>query len=243
MTLTDLSRARDRPGGSVPGTRAAGGSDSGRGKHVAALDGMRGIAVLLVLCFHFSLGPFRGGFVGVTVFFTLSGFLICSRTLGEIGVKSSFAVGAFFERRIRRLAPAAIVCIVAVLVATMAVGTREQHASVPGDALAALANVANWRFLVHGTSYTDLFAAPSPLNHFWSLAIEEQFYLVFPLAVWLLLKLPPRLRAPAVALLVSAALEWAAHVSSAAVSFNRFYYGTDARMAELLIGVIAGAQH
>ena len=71
-------------------------------------------------------------------------------------------------------------------------GTHEQHASVPGDAIASLANVANWRFLVHGTSYADLFAAPSPLNHFWSLAIEEQFYLVFPVVVWLLLKLPKR---------------------------------------------------
>ena len=102
-----------------------------------------------------------------------------------------------------------------------------------------LANVANWRFLVHGTSYADLFAAPSPLNHFWSLAIEEQFYLVFPVVVWLALKLPRRVRVPAVALVVSAALEWSAHEASVAGNFNRFYYGTDARMTELLVGVIA----
>ena len=199
---------------------------------------MRGIAVLLVLCFHFKLGPFHGGFVGVTVFFTLSGYLICSRTLTEIGRSGRFGVLDFFERRVRRLAPAAILCILAVVIFANLIGTREQHASVPGDALAALANVANWRFLVHGTSYTDLFAAPSPLNHFWSLAIEEQFYLVFPLVVWLVLKLPVRFRAATVAVIVSLALEWSVHASSSADNFNRFYYGTDARMAEILVGVI-----
>ena len=207
--------------------------------HVTALDGMRGIAVLLVLFFHFKIGPFRGGFAGVTVFFTLSGFLICSRTLTEVGRNGGFAVKDFFERRIRRLAPAAIVCILAVVIATHLLGTREQRGSITGDALGALANVANWRFLVNGTSYADLFAAPSPLNHFWSLAIEEQFYLFFPVAVWLLLKLPRRARAIAVALLVSVTLEWSAHAASSASSYNRFYYGTDARMSELLIGVIA----
>jgi peptidoglycan/LPS O-acetylase OafA/YrhL len=208
-------------------------------RHITALDGMRGIAVLLVMAFHFKLGPFRGGFVGVTVFFTLSGFLICSRTLTEVGRSGRFAVADFFERRVRRLAPAAIACVLGVVVLTSIVGTHEQHASVGGDAIAALANVANWRFLVHGTSYADLFAAPSPLNHFWSLAIEEQFYLVFPVVVWLALKLPKRIRVPAIALIVSAALEWSAHEAKVAGNFNRFYYGTDARMSELLVGVIA----
>jgi peptidoglycan/LPS O-acetylase OafA/YrhL len=207
--------------------------------HVTALDGMRGVAVLLVLLFHFKIGPFRGGFVGVTVFFTLSGFLICSRTLTEVGRSGGFAVKDFFERRIRRLAPAAILCILVVVIATHLIGTREQRASIGGDAIGALANVANWRFLVDGTSYTDLFAAPSPLNHFWSLAIEEQFYLFFPVAVWLLLKLPRRVRAMGVALLASLALEWSAHAASSAGTYNRFYYGSDARMSELLIGVIA----
>ncbi len=211
---------------------------TGRPAHVPALDGMRGIAVLLVLLFHFKIGPFRGGFVGVTVFFTLSGFLICSRTITEVIRTGRFAVADFFERRIRRLAPAAIVCVLAVVVFTHLLGSGEQRGSVGGDAVAALANVANWRFLIHGTSYTDLFAAPSPLNHFWSLAIEEQFYLAFPVVVWLVLKLPQRFRAITIALALSVALEWSAHAGSAAASYNRFYYGTDARIAELLIGVI-----
>ncbi|HEX4429019.1 MAG TPA: acyltransferase family protein [Frankiaceae bacterium] len=244
MTITarDVPRTEQQ---ALPATRPDGNSGASGGhpeavrRHITALDGMRGIAVLLVMFFHFRLGPFRGGFVGVTVFFTLSGFLICSRTLSEVGRKGSFAVADFFERRVRRLAPAAIVCILGVVIATSIFGTHEQHASVPGDAIAALANVANWRFLVHGTSYADLFAAPSPLNHFWSLAIEEQFYLVFPVVVFLALRLPRRIRVAVIALVVSAALEWSAHEATVASSFNRFYYGTDARMSELLVGVIA----
>ncbi len=219
--------------------RPSGGHPEAVRRHITALDGMRGIAVLLVMFFHFKLGPFRGGFVGVTVFFTLSGFLICSRTLSEVGRSGRFAVADFFERRVRRLAPAAIVCVLGVVICTSLFGTHEQHASISGDAIGALANVANWRFLVHGTSYADLFAAPSPLNHFWSLAIEEQFYLVFPVVVFLALRLPKRIRVAAIALIVSAALEWSAHEASVASSFNRFYYGTDARMSELLVGVIA----
>ena len=247
MTLTGHNSAGNdgaAPGtGSVsararPGSQVSKGSAAQSNRHIKALDGLRGIAVLLVLLFHFELGPFHGGFVGVTVFFTLSGFLICSRTLTEVGRSGTFRVIDFFERRVRRLAPAAIVCILAVVVATNLFGTREQHASVAGDGIAALFNVANWRFLVHGTSYTDLFAAPSPLNHFWSLAIEEQFYVVFPVVVWLVLQLPRRVRAMVVAAVVSLALWWSAHESSVADSFNRFYYGTDARMGELLVGVI-----
>lgn len=236
VTANDLSRPEKTPAPARK-TPAAAPTEPVR-RHLKALDGIRGIAVLLVLLFHFKLGPFHGGFVGVTVFFTLSGFLICSRTLTEIGRRGTFHVLDFFERRVRRLAPAAIVCIVAVVLFTNLLGTHEQHASVPGDALAALANVANWRFLLHGTSYTDLFAAPSPLNHFWSLAIEEQFYLLFPAVVWLLLKLPRRFRTASIALVVAAALEWSVHAASTASSFNRFYYGTDARMSELLVGVI-----
>jgi peptidoglycan/LPS O-acetylase OafA/YrhL len=244
LTASEPARGQDsrelpsQPVRPRPDEKARGARPPGT-QHIKPLDGIRGIAVLLVLLFHFEIGPFRGGYVGVTVFFTLSGFLICSRTLGEIGRTGGFRVVDFFERRVRRLAPAAILCIFGVLIATNLFGAREQHASVGGDAIAALFNVANWRFLLHGTSYTDLFAAPSPLNHFWSLAIEEQFYLAFPVVVWLVLKLPPRFRAMGVALIVSAALEWSAHASSSATNFNRFYYGTDARMAELLVGVIA----
>ena len=138
MTITAeaaTAATAGRPDASRSRPAAAGDRPEAVRRHITALDGMRGIAVLLVMFFHFKLGPFRGGFVGVTVFFTLSGFLICSRTLSEVGRSGRFAVADFFERRVRRLAPAAIACIVGVVIATSIFGTHEQHASVAGDAL------------------------------------------------------------------------------------------------------------
>ncbi len=205
---------------------------------VRALDGIRGLALILILLFHFQLGPFRGGFAALTMFFTLSGFLICSRTLMELRTTGEFRVWRFFERRVRRLAPAALVCLLIVLVLTRLVGNPSQQAEVPGDALAALLNVANWRFLVQGTDYAHLFSLASPLNHYWSLAVEEQFYLTFPIAVVLVLQLPRRLRVGvsvagvSVLCIVSVAIGWSA------TNYNRFYYGTDTRALELLVGVL-----
>lgn len=191
----------------------------------------------LVLLFHFELGPFHGGFLGVTVFFTLSGFLICSRTVAEVRRSGTFSPARFFDRRIRRLAAAALCCVAVTTVLTNVLGKPEQRQSIGGDAAAAVANVANWRFLLHGTNYTDLFAAPSPLNHFWSLAIEEQFYLVFPLVVIGILALPRRWRPVAAVGLLTAALLWSVRSGWVASGYDRFYYGTDARAAELLVGV------
>jgi peptidoglycan/LPS O-acetylase OafA/YrhL len=207
---------------------------------VASIDGLRGIAVLLVVLFHVRLGPFGGGFVGVGVFFTLSGFLIASRTLAEVDTTGRFSLGAFVERRIRRLAPASLACVAATLWATHVWGSGTQVSNIAGDAIGAVANVANWRFLARGTSYADLFAGPSPLNHYWSLAIEEQFYLAFPLVVALLLVLSHRRRIRAAAL--AAVATGLAAAGSFAVALwvdpgDRFYYGTDTRMFELLAGV------
>ena len=123
---------------------------TGRGS--LPLDGIRAIAVLLVLLFHFRIGPFRGGFVGVTIFFTLSGFLICARTLSEVDRRQRFAVARFIERRVRRLAPASLACIFGVVIATGLIGTVSQKLTVKGDAFAAMLNVANWRFLPRATT-------------------------------------------------------------------------------------------
>lgn len=206
------------------------------GRRIASLDGVRGIAVLLVLLFHVELGPFGGGFVGVTVFFTLSGYLIATRSLAEVSRTGSFSLAGFIERRVRRLAPASFLCIAGTVLATWWLGTSGQLAQLRGDVIGAVANVANWRFLADGTSYADLFAGPSPLNHYWSLAIEEQFYVVFPIAAVLLVRLRRGRRATATVALV-AATSVASLLLAWHAGTDRFYYGTDTRMFELLVGV------
>lgn len=204
---------------------------------IASLDGLRGIAVALVVLFHVGLGPFRGGFVGVTVFFTLSGYLITTRTLVEVDRRGRFSVPSFVERRVRRLVPASMLCLAGTITATHLVGTAGQLAQLRGDVIAAAANVANWRFLLAGTSYADLFAGPSPLNHYWSLAIEEQFYIVFPIAAALVVRVRASRRAATSVALVALASVASLAVAITTSSTDRFYYGTDTRMFELLAGV------
>jgi peptidoglycan/LPS O-acetylase OafA/YrhL len=172
------------------------------------------------------------------VFFTLSGFLITSLLLTEIGTTGGVDLGRFFARRLRRLMPAALACLALVLVARL-LFPLWFGPSLPADALAALAYVANWRFWHAGQSYGALFASPSPLLHYWSLAIEEQFYIVFPVVIWFVSRRANPRRALAVAL--SAAI--AASVTVTLVAAHRasrdfVYYSTITRCAELLVGAL-----
>jgi peptidoglycan/LPS O-acetylase OafA/YrhL len=145
---------------------------------------LRAVAVLAVIVFHAGAPWLPGGFLGVDVFFVISGFLITSLLLSEHRSNGRIGFGGFWSRRARRLLPALLV-----LLAVMALWARTswpdpvQLHAFPGDALASLAYVANWHFAAQGTSYFTQFSAPSPLQHLWSLAIEEQFYLVWPLAL------------------------------------------------------------
>src|SRR4051794_29047202 len=148
--------------------------------HLPGLDGLRGLAVIGVLLFHGGFAWAEGGFLGVSTFFTLSGFLITNLLVREYDRSSAIALGQFWVRRFRRLLPAALIAIAMIGLLWWRLGSPEQLADLRGDMLAAIAYVANWRFYSAGTSYADLFSAPSPLQHFWSLAIEEQFYLFFP---------------------------------------------------------------
>jgi hypothetical protein len=125
-----------------------------------------------------------GGFLGVSVFFTLSGFLITSLPLAEQGTSGGVGLRRFWVRRAAADGSAGVPALIIVLTATVLTTAKD---TLRGDVLAALADVANWRFYFSGQSYANLFAVPSPVQHYWSLAIEEQFYLVFPLLVWLIL--------------------------------------------------------
>ena len=142
--------------------------------HRRALDGVRGAAVVAVLLFHG--GKLQGGYLGVDLFFVLSGYLITSLLLAEARSDGTVALLGFWARRARRLLPALFLVLAFVgLYAVVIADPTELH-RIRGDAFATLAYVANWRFVFGHFDYFALFASPSPLNHTWSLAIEEQFY-------------------------------------------------------------------
>lgn len=217
------------------------GGDGRSLPHLPGLDGLRGAAVAGVVLFHTDLGFMVGGYLGVSTFFTLSGFLITSLLLRELidGDGSGVDLGRFWGRRFRRLLPASVVTLF--LVATLFawfVANPEQTEGLRNEVLAALAQVANWQLILSGSSYGDLFAAPSPVLHFWSLAIEEQFYLLFPAllaGLWLLSRGSRRILAAA---LVALTVASAAEPFLFEMSRDRIYFGTDTRAAELLVGAL-----
>jgi len=203
------------------------------------IEGLRGLAVVGVLLFHAGFTWARGGFLGVSTFFTLSGYLITSLLIREHADTGTISLRGFWGRRFRRLMPAALAALFAAVVFGWLVADPGQVASLRGDVLAALAYVANWRFIVTGQSYTNLFSGPSPVLQFWSLAIEEQFYLVFPLiVVGVLWAARGSRRVLSLVLLVGVG----ASIASCFLLYqpgddpSRVYYGTGTRAAELLVG-------
>ena len=204
---------------------------------IRALDGLRGLAVAGVLAYHAGFDWARGGFLGVSLFFTLSGFLITSLLLAERSGTGRIALGAFWVRRARRLLPAATLALAGIVVFGATVATESQLRDLRGDVLGALGYVANWRFVLAGSSYGDLWGSPSPVQHFWSLAIEEQLYLVLPLLVVGGLALGRGSRKP-VAALLTLGLAGSVVATFLVDDQLRAYYGTDVRAAELLAGAL-----
>jgi peptidoglycan/LPS O-acetylase OafA/YrhL/lysophospholipase L1-like esterase len=205
------------------------------GRYEPGLDGVRALAVVAVLAFHD--GRLGGGFLGVSTFFTLSGFLITGLLLRERVHASRVSLRRFYARRLRRLFPAAVAGVVLAAAIGVALHDAQTSRNFPLDALAGLTDVANWRFLASGQSYANLFATASPLQHFWSLAVEEQFYLVLaPVIVGTLALLRGR-RAPVFAALAAiAAISFVDGWVVAAHGVDRAYYGTDTRALEFLVG-------
>ena len=205
------------------------------------LEGLRGIALVAVLFFHGGFSWAKGGFLGVSTFFTLSGFLITLLLIWEFSSHGRIDLRNFWGRRYRRLMPASLLCLAGVIVFGWLVATPGQVANLRGDVLASLFYVANWRFILTQQSYSQLFAAPSPVLHFWSLAIEEQFYLVFPLVVAGVLAVARgSRRILGVVLVVAAAgslgLMWVLYTPGQDPS--RVYYSTGTRAFELLLGAL-----
>lgn len=203
------------------------------------LDGLRGLAVAAVVLYHAGFDWMVGGFLGVSTFFTLSGFLITGLLMKELDSTGQISLKGFWSRRFRRLLPATLVTLALVTVVFgFLIGTADQRAALRGDVLSSLFDVANWHFIFSGTSYGDLFSAPSPVLHFWSLAIEEQFYLVFPLLLLGLWQLTGRNRRMMAGSLAALAVASALLPTAMGMSTDRAYFGTDARAAELLLGAV-----
>ena len=212
------------------------------GGRLAPLDGIRAFAVLTVLLYHGGVSWVTGGLLGVDVFFVLSGFLITSLLCREYLRKGTIALKDFWGRRARRLLPALLVLLLGVAAYGYLAAGSIDVSKLRGDALSTLLYVANWRFILSDQGYFAQAAAPSPLLHMWSLGVEEQYYLVWPL----------------IALFVfhrwgSRGLAWTAGVGAVAsatlmdvlyhsgASIDRLYFGTDTRAQALLVGSFLGA--
>jgi peptidoglycan/LPS O-acetylase OafA/YrhL len=206
-----------------------------------ALDGIRALAVGSVVAYHFGWKALPGGFLGVDVFFVLSGYLITSILLSEHARRGSISMSGFYSRRVRRLFPALALVVVAVSIDTVRHANPLQLADRFHDMMAALFYYANWHFIATDQSYFAGSSGASPLRHTWSLSIEEQFYFVWPLLLLVLLRALTLRRRGLIALgLVAATLlsTLAMALTYDAASPSRSYYGSDGRAQQLLVGVL-----
>jgi peptidoglycan/LPS O-acetylase OafA/YrhL len=212
-------------------------AESGR-KYVAGLDGLRAIAVLAVIAYHLDFSWAKGGKLGVGVFFTLSGYLITDLLLDHWRRNGSLGLGNFWIRRARRLLPALFVMLATVSVFA-AIFDASYLAQIREQVFAASLYISNWWTIVDHGSYFAQFAPPLPLDHLWSLAIEEQFYLVWPWLLWLGLRFvrsPAWLSALALGAAIASAMAMAVLYHSGDDP-TRVYEGTDTRAFELLFGI------
>lgn len=222
---------------------------------IPALDGLRAIAVALVLIGHGGIPGVSGGFIGVDVFFVLSGFLITSLLLDELGRSGRIELTGFWIRRARRLLPALVLMVLTVAAARQLLPDRSLT-GLRDDAIAAFVWMANWRFVSQKTDYFTQGAPPSPLQHTWSLGVEEQYYFVWPvllIAATLLLAARARRRGTRATVggvrfttflvaTVGASISAAVTIAMATDGTrDRIYFGTDTRAQALLIGAASAA--
>ena len=225
---------------------AVGGATTFR--HRPSLDGLRGIAVAAVLGYHFAPDALPGGFVGVDVFFVLSGFLLSSLLVREARETGRVGLGRFFVRRVRRLLPATLMVLLAVAAYAAFWAPDAELDRIRRHSFGALSYTINWVFVADGTTYTDLVLGASPLRHMWSLAIEEQFYVVLALAVaalaWTMRSsgelLGRRLGSSALGLATLSAV-WMVGLEVTGADRSRLYFGSDTRLQAMLLGVALGS--
>lgn len=229
-------------------TRTAPTTARARGRrlpYVGALDGLRAICLIAVMCYHGTFSWAPGGFLGVSTFFTLSGFLITALMLIEVRGGARLDMGRFWAARARRLLPAAAITLLLVIVFARAAASSTQLTGLRQDLWASFGLSVNWRLALSGRAYGGYAAQASPVQHFWSLAVEEQFYLFLPLVVVAGGAVARRLGRPlrqvlgvgaAVLTVASAGAMLAAVRSGGDITWA--YYATHTRAAELLAGVV-----
>ena len=210
-----------------------------------ALDGVRGVAVLAVLFFHADVAWARGGYLGVDVFFVLSGFLITSLLLSELDRNDRIDLRRFWTRRTKRLLPALLGLTAVALAFGSFIAPLESVRDLRDDALATLGQVANWR-LADTIGHTFVGAIRSPFEHCWSLAIEAQFYLLWPPLLLLVAHGRARDQRRRNVGLLAGGLTVASVIAMAALigpswHTQRVYYGTDTRAQALLVGAVLAA--
>ena len=208
-----------------------------KSRYIPALDGLRTLAVVAVVLYHLNLTWAQGGLLGVTIFFVLSGYLITRLLLNEVAKTGRIDLKSFWIRRIRRLVPA-VVTVVVVACALCTVFNHVMLTKMRPDILPSLLFFNNWWQIAQNVSYFNALGDPSPLTHFWSLAIEEQFYLVWPpllLAMVSMHMSKPNTRRVVLGLAAVSALAMMALYNPAADP-SRVYYGTDTRVFSLLLG-------
>jgi peptidoglycan/LPS O-acetylase OafA/YrhL len=221
---------------------AASGSDgSAQRRFRPDVEGLRAVAVIAVVLSHASLG-LPGGYVGVDVFFVISGFLITRQLFEEGNRRGKFSFAKFYARRARRILPAATVVTLATLAAAYFWAPPLRLAGIARDGLTAALFGVNWRLAAQGTNYFQASSPPSPFQHYWSLSVEEQFYLVWPLLLAVLFLLfrnrAHRTRALVVVLvvLIAASLWASAYITHRSQPYA--YFGTHTRVWELALGAL-----
>ena len=208
-----------------------------KSRYIPALDGLRTLAVVAVVLYHLNLTWAQGGLLGVTIFFVLSGYLITRLLLNEVAKTGRIDLKNFWIRRIRRLVPA----VMTVVVVTCALCTIFNHVMLTKmrpDILPSLLFFNNWWQIAQNVSYFNALGDPSPLTHFWSLAIEEQFYLIWPPLLFAMVSMhvsKPNTRRVVLGLAAVSALAMMVLYNPAADP-SRVYYGTDTRVFSLLLG-------
>jgi peptidoglycan/LPS O-acetylase OafA/YrhL len=214
----------------------ASGDSRSEGGFRSDIEGVRGLAVLIVVLFHAGLAGLIGGFVGVDVFFVISGFLITGLLLREHERTGRIGLLQFYARRARRLLPAAIVVLVVTLVVALNVVAPLDRPTVGLDGAAAAVSIGNIRFALAAGDYFASVTAPSPFLHFWSLGVEEQFYLIWPVLILLVARGAHARRRVLIALIAIVVASLAANLIITDAAANWAFYSLPTRAWQLGLG-------